>query len=236
MNENIPNSLNEAPEMNVLEILEIFWSKRILIIICVLVAMALAFVKVVYLTDYTYSSSGMLYVSNHNDVTQTNDDEDIVYGSDIDTSRMMSTTYLEVLTTRAFYTEVSDAIDGLYSWSEIKGMVSISIVNETELLQITVRTGVPEDTYLIANTVINEAIGMIGEIFEGGEVKIVERPVFPEEPDGKGLMRMLAIAFAVGLVIGCLIAFMLDLLDTKIHRSEDVAKRYNVSILGEISQ
>ncbi|MCH5187483.1 MAG: hypothetical protein J1F63_03715 [Oscillospiraceae bacterium] len=235
MNEKtLSNSANAAQTINLLEIWEIFWSRKILIIICVFLALVLAFVKVTYFTKDVYSTSGILYVSNRNDVGRSSDDT--VYGTDINTSRLMSTTYMEVLTTRSFLTDVSASVGGGYSWDRIRKMMSISSVNGTELLRVSVSCNSAEDAYNIANGIITNAPAKLGTIFDGGEVKIVELAVVPSAPNGKGLTRMLMLAFLMGLAIGCAIAFVLDYLDTKIHRSDDVAKRYGISILGEISQ
>lgn len=236
MNEKTLNGPSGAAQtINLFEIWNIFWSRKILIIVCVCLALVLAFVKVTYFTSDVYSTSGILYVSNRNEVARSVED-DTVYGSDINTSRMMSTTYMEVLTMRSFLTDVSASIGGKYSWNQIRKMMSISRLNETELLTISVSCNSAEDACDIANGIITNAPAKLGTVFDGGEVKIVEMATVPSAPVGKGLTRMLMLAFLAGLAIGCAIAFLLDYLDTKIHRGDDVAKRYGISILGEISQ
>ena len=42
--------------------------------------------------------------------------------------------------------------------------------------------------------------------------------------------------FIVGAAIAMAIVVVINLFDTKVHKSEEVAKRYNVSVLGEIYQ
>ena len=206
----------------------------IIIFICVIIAVALAFVKVSFLTDDVYSANGILYVSNRNEVATQADD--MVYGSDISTSRLMTTTYIEVLTTRSFLSDVSQELGGRYSWQQIRRMMSISSLNETELLRINVNSNSAEDSYEIANSILSQAPYKLGTLFDGGEVKVVEYAVVPAVPNGKNMTRTLMLAILFGLAIGCAIAFLLDYFDTKIHRSDDVAKRYGISILGEISQ
>ena len=228
------SSVNSASAINLLEIWEIFWSRKIIIFICVIIAVALAFVKVSFLTDDVYSANGILYVSNRNEVATQSDD--MVYGSDISTSRLMTTTYIEVLTTRSFLSDVSQELGGRYSWQQIRRMMSISSLNETELLRINVNSNSAEDSYEIANSILSQAPYKLGTLFDGGEVKVVEYAVVPAVPNGKNMTRTLMLAILLGLAIGCAIAFLLDYFDTKIHRSDDVAKRYGISILGEISQ
>ncbi len=242
MNDTLANDLplsdqqdeNEV-SIDLLQILGLLWSRKFVILAAMVAAAVLAVIKVAFFTADVFTAEGVLYVSNRTEFTQTMEN-DMVYGSDIDASRMMSETYMEILTTRAFFTDVSKAIGEKYTWEEISSMMSISVVNETELLRITVLSGSAEDAYLVANGIISQAPKKLNEIFDGGEIKVVEAPVFPDEPNGKGLMRLMLIAMMAALVLSCGVIIVLNFFDTTIHRSDDISKRYNISILGEISQ
>ena len=235
MNEKKPASpANNKQTIDLLEILEIFWSRKLLIILCAVVAVALAFVKVTFFTADVYNANGLLYVSNHRaDTTQS---DNVVYGSDINAARLMTTTYIEILSTRSFLTDVSNIAGGEYSWGRIRNMMSISSQNGTELLRVSINSDSPESAWKLTNAVLNQAKYKLGEVFPAGEVTVVEYAAVPAVPNGKNRSRMLMMALLAGIAIGCAIAFLLDYFDTKIHRSDDVAKRYNISILGEIYQ
>ncbi len=232
------SSNNTPPTINLLDIWNIFWSRKLLIFICVAVLMIAAYIKVSHFTPYTYSTSGILYVQNRNEISkgQVEGIEDTVYGSDISTSRLMSTTYIEILTTRSFLTDVSNALGGAYSPGQVGGMMSIAAKNETELLQVDVTSGSAQGAYDVCNAILHQAPQMLNAVFDGGEIKIVEEAAMPTAPNGKGLRNALALALLLGLAIGGIIAFVLDYLDITVRRADDVAKRYNISILGEISQ
>lgn len=241
MNDIPANDLQTAEQedsevsIDLLQILGLLWSRKFIILAAMAVAAILAFVKVAFFTADVFTAEGVLYVSNRTEFTQTMEN-DMVYGSDIDASRMMSETYMEILTTRAFFTDVSNALDGAYSWEQIRGMMSIAVVNETELLKITVQNGSAEAAYMVADAIMRQAPLKLSEIFDGGEVRVVETPVLPEEPNGKGLMRLMLIAIMAGFVLSCGVIVVLNFFDSTIHRSDDIVKRYNISILGEISQ
>lgn len=235
MNEKTTNTPMAAP-IDLLEIWSIFWSRRLLILICVVLAVSGVYVKKTYFTPDTYSASGMIYVRNRSEEARAADPDDMVYGSDINTSNLMTNTYMQILTTRSFLTNVSNAIGGKYSWGQIRSMMSIGSVEESALLRISTVSGSPQDAAEIANAIISLAPDVMGEVFEGGDIKIIERAIEPSYPNGKGTARALMLGFMFGLAIGCAIAFLLDYLDNKIHRSDDVTKRYGISILGEISQ
>lgn len=212
------------------------WKRKILIIVCALVAATFSFIKVTYFTADTYTANGILYVRNRDQKSVQMDQSDEVYGSDINTSRLLSTTYIEILSTRSFLTDVSNSLGGKYSWGQVRGMMSISAVNDTELLNVVVSSGSAQDACDIANAIMENANDKLKEIFNGGDVEIVDRAVAPAGPNGKNRSRTVLIALLAGLAIGCAAAFVLDYFDTIVHKSADVAKRYQISILGEISQ
>lgn len=223
---------NNKQTIDLLDIWNIFWNRKLLIILCAVVAVAVAFAKVTFFTADVYNANGILYVSNHRDDTSQSDN--VVYGSDINAARLMTSTYVEILSTRSFLTDVSKISGGNYSWQQIRRMMSITTQNE--LLKVNINSDSPESAWKITNAILNQAQYKLGEVFPAGEVKVVEYAVVPAVPNSKNRSRMLMMALLAGIAIGCAIAFLLDYFDTKIRRSDDVAKRYNISILGEIYQ
>lgn len=231
----VPEQETNEVSIDLMQIAGLLWSRKFTILAVMVIAALLAFVKVAFFTPDSFTSGGVLYVSNRAESSQSAENV-TVSSSDIDTSRKMSKTYMEILTTRAFFTDVSRAINGAYTWEEIRDMMTIDVVNDTELLKVTVQNESAADAYLVADAIINQAPQKLGEVFDGGEIKIVENAVMPDEPNSKGLIRLLLIAVFVGLILSCGVIVVLNFFDTTIHRSDDIVKRYNIPILGEISQ
>lgn len=232
MNEKISKDL----AAKIRHILGIFWSRKLMIAFFAIVALIPTYIRINYFTPDIYATDGLLYVSNRDEEAKANDEDDTVYSSDMGAARMMNTTYVEVLTTRSFREEVSKALNGKYSAGQIAGMLTISIVNESELLQVSVQAGDPQAAYDVATAAMAAAPHRLSDIFEGGEVKVVEEATLPTAPIGRNSSKGLLGSALVGIALGCALAFLLDYFDTKIHSGEDIAKRYNVSILGEIPQ
>ena len=221
----------EEKEMNLLEILGAVWQRKIVVIILAVIVAALAYVKVSYFTEPTYSAKGTLYVSNISSDVTTNK----LSTSDIQSARELSATYREILYTRSFLNEVSTAINGEYNWAEIKRMISISSVNETELLSISVVSENPKVSYMIAQTILEKAPGKLTSVFSSGQVTVVDEAVYDTKPIDKGIAKNTIIGLFAGVVLGVVIALFFHFFDNKVHKGEDIAKRYGVSVLGELS-
>lgn len=218
--------------IDVIAIVKKVWAYKFMILALGLVAMIAMAVKVQFLTKDTYVASGILYVSNRS----MDDESTVVSKNDIDSSQLLTTTYMEVLKTRSFLTDVSKDIGEKYSWSRIGKMVSYSAVNGTQLMKISVTAYSPNDAYIIADSIVREALDKLNSIFKNGDIELVDSVAVPTAPVDKKLIENTAMGAMVGLFIGVFIAVLMSFFDTKVHRSEDVARRYNVSVLGDIAQ
>ncbi len=220
-------------ELDILTILKILWSHKTVIIALVLTTSFFAFTKTAFFTQDTYTAYGMLHISNKSEAVNT---EGTIQKSDIETSKTLSSTYIEVLKTRIFLQEVSDAIGGNYSTEQIKKMLNISPVNDTELLKVSVTTKSHYDSYLIVNTIMEKAPAKLTSVYKSGEVEIVDPPLPNKKADDRGIAKKTCIGFMLGLILGMIYALLYSVMDKKVHESDEIVKRYNISILGETAQ
>ena len=220
----------EEKEINLLEILGAIWQRKVIVILLAAIIGVLAFVKVSFFTDDKYASRGTLYISNISSDVNTNK----LTQTDILSARELSATYKEILFTRSFLNEVATVVGGEYSWVEIKSMVSISSVNDTELLSISVVSKNPKDSYMIAQAILEKAPEKLTSVFSSGQVTVVDEAVYQKEPIDKGVFKYTALGALAGVVLGVIIVFLFHFFDNKVHKSDDIAKRYKVSILGEL--
>ena len=219
--------------IDLFELVGVMWKHKLIIIACALVATLLAYVKVAYMTADTYTATAMLYVSNKTELLKT---MDVVNQTDINTARTMSENCKVVFQNRSFLKDVSNATDNRYSWQSIRGMLSIASASETEFLNISVTAGTPDVAYEVANAFVEQAPKKFLTIFKGGEIEIVDKPEYPTGPNGNGMTRKLFLGFLIGCVLGAAICFAIYFFDTTIRKSEDVTKRYGISVLGELAQ
>lgn len=224
-------NISHQDGIDLVELIQTFWKHKFLIFALMILCAFAMVIKTAYFTEDEYTSSGILYVSNRKE--QLNENA-AISKSDIDTSRTLSTTYIEILKTSKFLDEVGADV-GVYGWEDILSLVDITSVNDTELLKVTTIARDPDISYLITNSILNKAPQKLKSIYKNGEVEIVDPPRYPEKPNDKNLPRNAFIGMLAGLVLGVLIAFEYNFFDTKVRKSEDVARRYDVSILGEIS-
>ena len=228
---------NSSKELDFAELLSVFWKHKAIIVILAVLAAFVSYFYVYYSVPM-YESSGVLYVSNK----EVNHEEELtaaasaasMKSSDITASRSLVTSYLEILKTNDFLEKVSSDLGGAYTPKEIKGMLYMSSLNETELLSVRAVSPDPKTSYDVVNAVLKHAPETLIYVFDSGSAKVVDSPRMPQKPISKGLVRKTVLGFAIGAVLGCAIVFLMHFLDNKVHKASDLTQRYQLSVLGEI--
>ncbi len=225
---------NKTKEIDIMELLQLFWKKRVFVVLLALLSAAAAFIFVYYSTPL-YKSRGVLYISNKNLPTSS---EGKTSTSDINASRSLVTSYLEVLKTNDFLLKVTAELNSEpnnhYTPAQIRSMISMSTVNETELLYVQAISPDPYVSYEVVSAVLKFAPDTLVYVFDSGSAKIIDTPEIPEKPVSNNIFRKTVIGFFFGVCLGFVIIFLLHFFDQKIHKSSDLVKRYDLSVLGEI--
>lgn len=229
-NQNSEIEHNDAYEIDVTRMFKTIWSKKVMILASAFFFAAILFVISYYFTDYTYTAEGVLYVSNRDDSSSSTS----ISKSDIDTAKTLSTTYIEILKTRDFLETVSELTEEKLGWEEIKKLISVSAVNETELISISVTTENPDLSFNIAECVIKAAPEKLLSVYEAGKVRVVNKVHYPEKANGRGVVTKTVVGFALGMFLGLAYAVLYVIFDKKIHNGAQVSEKFGLSVLGEI--
>lgn len=178
--------------------------------------------------DPLYQTEGNLYVS-----AQRTQSSDISQSNQI-ASQTLVTTYKEILKSRTFLSQVADDLGNVYSINSLRNMISMSSVNQTEILQIKVTGKIPEDVYKICHSVLIHAPDELIRVVNAGSVKILDDGQIPTYPVSPNVKKNVLIAFMAGMIFGVFIILLLELFDTRIKSRDDVVKKYEEPLLGEI--
>ena len=145
----------------------------------------------------------------------------------------------EVIKTNSILGEASERLSaqGLnYSVVQLKKMISVSSINETEVFKLIVTGKERSQVALIANTVSQVAEERIIQITEAGSVKLLEDAVTPNVPTSPHVLRNVALGALIGFVLVSLIVILRDLFDTTIWTEEQLTAQFKYPVLGLIPQ
>ena len=126
--------------------------------------------------DEQYSAGYTAYISRRSDQSGDN-----LMGSDeVSSNETMLHTYTQILVSNTILSETAKAVDSNLSIDELKSMVKAEVVEDSEIIRVTVCSDDPKDAYVFANAHARTAPKYIAEIVEGSSMKIVDYPVYSE--------------------------------------------------------
>ncbi len=177
----------------------------------------------------TYSSRGSLYVNN-NTIQRTQN----VNITDIATSQQLALTCIELLTSDTFMEAVKEDSKLPYTPNQIKSMLSLQPMNETEIIEIRVNSHDPKHSQILVNAVLRGAQEEIIRIIQAGNVKVVDEATLPQAPSSPNVVKNVAIGFLVGVALCMLLVFLIDVFDSRIKIEGDLMEVRELPLLGII--
>ena len=119
---------------------------------------------------------------------------------------------------------------------EIRKSVTVKLVEDTELIKITVTNKNAVDAKNIANKIAEIFSDRVKQIYKIDNVIIVDPAEEAEEPYNINHIKDLAIFMAIGLVVAIIYVLLANLLDTTVKSAEDIEKELGVSVLVSIPE
>ena len=202
-------------------------SKLIIIItlIAVLVSAAVSF----FILSPVYETNTTLIV-NRSEATQdqnmTNDEYTV--------AQKLATTYGEIIKSRTVLNEVIENLNLDITYSELADMVNVSQVGDTQIINVKVQDTNAKRATTIANTIPKVFTKEVQRITKANGVEVIDKAITLEDPVKPNKMMNIAIAGVLGVMISLFLIFLLEYMDTKMKKPEDITKHLDKPILGVI--
>lgn len=200
-----------------------FW----LLVALPIVAAVVAGVVSYYVLDPIYAASTTIWVVK--------DGSGQINYNDLMLSRNLTKTYAEVAKSRAVMADalalakVSDL-----SVSKVQGMLTVTPVRDTEIIQFTIQDGDPERASRLAAAVAEAFKGQIKSFMKVENVAIVDAAQVPLSPVKPRPLMNIAVATVLGAMAAVGLVFLLEYMDTSVKSPEDVTSRLGMTVLGVI--
>ncbi len=215
-------------QLSVMNVVDILLKKWYVLFVAAIVGGLAAYLFTDLFIEPKYNSEMMLYVNASN----TKSDE--VSNANLTASKQLVDTYAEILKARDFLEKISRDMEGKYTASEIKDMLTMDSVNNTEVLRVTVEWTNKEDVYRIARQMSTYATDELKNVVGAGSVTILESPLEPETPVSPNVRTNTLIGVLIGILLAGAFIIILELLDTRIKGAEEFEGNYEEPLLGEI--
>ena len=219
-------------ELSLWDITKILLAKIPWLLLAGVVAAAGVYAVVTIFVTPTYESRVSFYVYNSAD----NSSQGTINNSDLQAAESLATTYSKILASNSVLDSVLSDLRAETSLSrkELSRMVNVSVVSDTQLLEVVVTSTNSELACKIANSFAKVAPTEIVRITKAGGVEVVDRPEVATEKSAPRTVFDSAIGFVVGMILASVAIILRMMADTTIYLPEDIEKSAGVTVLGQI--
>ena len=159
-----------------------------------------------------------------------------ITASGLTANRQLASTYSYIVKSNTVMKQASAELkeQGVnYSFSQLRAMTTMATTN-TEIFTATISTTDRKNIKLIADTIARVGEARIKEIVINGDVKILDTAETPSAPYSPNVTTNTVTGFLAGLLLACVFFIIRALTDTTIWSEEDLAKQYDIPVLGSI--
>ena len=217
-------------EIDLKELLTLFWNKKTQIILIVLIFILLG---VIYTTGFVkpkYTSSTTLLLATGNTSSNTN----TITTTDVTLNSKLISTYKELATSDKVVRKVISNLGIKISEESLKQSIDVKVVSDSELIKISVTNGNSENAARIANELANVFIEQVKEIYNIDNIHIVDEAEESDAPSNINHTKDVLIFAFIGIVASAIYVFIDNMLDTTVKNAEDIEKTCGVALIASI--
>lgn len=240
-------------ELDLKELFELFWSKKLTIILLVVVFAIIGAVYSIFFVTPKYKSSTTLVLTKTESSNETSatgqtasaststtststEATDSITTTDITINSKLVATYSELIKSKTILREVLSNL-GIKELSEdsVRKNVTVSALKDTEVIEITVANENATYAAKIANGIAEAFTKQVAEIYNINNVHVVDKAEVAEGPYNINHKKDIAIFALIGLVVAAGYILLVNMLDTTVKSSDDIEKNIEVPVLASIS-
>lgn len=218
---------NASIEIDVLYLLRKLWSRKFFIIFIALAVGIIALLGSIFFIKPKYTSTTRIYVvSRSSDSSLTN--QDLQAGS------YLVNDYKEVITSNEVLSSVISQENLSLSTTELSNMISVNIPTDTRVISISVEDTNAQEASDIANTIREVTAEKIKSVTKVDDVTTLEAAEVASKPSSPNIKRNAALGALVGGFLAIVGILVLEVLDDRVRRPEDVEEVLGMTLLGVV--
>lgn len=179
-----------------------------------------------------YESKGSIYVSS-----RTGETDNLTLAMQESNARL-GETYIELAQSDSALSKVSDELQnegyGYISIKQLRSMISYTVLNETEVLEVKALNANPTLAQAITNAALVTIPAEIRKIVQVGRIEVIDTGNMPNAPVAPNVIKQTLLGLIIGFALGAGIVLLLELLDVRIKPDNNLEQMYGIPVLGNI--
>lgn len=166
--------------------------------------------------------------------TEKVDETQIVSSDQVNVSQKLAVTYGEIIKSRAVLEQVIKNLSLKESYNDLLSKISISTVNDTQIIEIVVEDEDELKAMSIANEIPKVFTTEVIRIADANGVEVIDKAKLPENPIKPNKRSNVMMAGILGIMVGVSIILIREFFDNKIKTADDAAKELGLPVLGVV--
>lgn len=216
-------------EIDVFHLFKILWKRKILIALVAIVAGALAFAYSAFIVKPEFTSTTRIYVVNRNQ-----GDKPGLTNQDLQAGSYLVKDYREIILSQDVLEKVTSDLKLDLSPKDLASKIKVTVPVDTRIVSISVNDRVPEEASRIANSLREVAAEKIISITRVSDVTTLEEARPAIAPSSPNIRRNTIIGLLGGTVFTVIAVLIVELVDTRVKRPEDIEDVMQIALLGVV--
>ena len=221
------NQENQMVEIDIVSLLKIIWQRKFFIVLTALMTAILALGYSVFIAKPSYQSTTRIYVVNRQQ-----SDNNALTNQDLQAGAYLVKDYKEIILSQDVLSTVISELKLSGTTADLAGKVAVSVPTDTRIVSITVTNGDPNQASRIANTLREVAAEKIIAVTKVSDVTTLEEAEAPKSPSSPNIRRNVMIGFVGGAVAMVVLVLIVEVLDDRVKKPEDIEEVMGMSLLG----
>ena len=219
----------EKFEIDVFQLVKVLWKRKFLIVLTAIIAGLAAFAYSSFVIKPQYTSTTRIYVVNRNQA-----DKPGLTNQDLQAGAYLVKDYREIILSQDVLEKVVADQNLNMDAKTLGRKVSVTVPADTRIVSISVRDGKPEEASRIANALREVAAQKIISVTKVSDVTTLEEARPATSPSSPNIRRNTMMATIAGVGFVTVIVLLVELLDDRVKRPEDIEEVMHISLLGVI--
>ena len=216
-------------EIDVFQLLKILWKRKVLIALVAIVTGVVAFAYSSFIVKPEYTSTTRIYVVNRNQ-----GDKPGLTNQDLQAGSYLVKDYREIILSQDVLEKVATDLKLDLPSKGLASKIKVTVPADTRIVSISVTDRAPEEASRIANSLREVAAQKIISVTRVSDVTTLEEARPATSPSSPNIRRNTMIGFLAGAVVMIVTVLLIELLDTRIKRPEDVENVMQIALLGVV--
>ena len=202
------------------------WLIALSAIICGFISGLISF----FVLEPVYEANTSLIVNKEtdNEITQMSTSDDLNF------VQKLALTYGEIIKSRTVITSTIEKLNLDMTYEQVAGAVSVTNVDSTQIIKISVQDTDPLIAAKICNTIPQIFSKEVQRVVKASGVEVIDTAIIPENPVKPNKIMNIAIAMVLGVMGSVFVIFLLEALNTKIKEPKDIEEKLGIPVFGVV--